>query len=257
MGRSVPAVSRALDILELFADAETLSVPEMVERLGLPRTSVHELVGTLVERHYLAPVPHRSHHFRLGMSVHHLGALYAERLDLAREGQAVAAELAASCGETVHVAVLDGADVVYVAKVDSTHSVRMVSAIGRRLPAHCTAVGTMLLACLDDERLDTLLPLDQRLPTMTKRSVASVRALRKRLREVRERGLAFEYCESNEAVACVAAAIRDGSGQAVAAMSVSVPTVRWNDRRASELGRLVTKAASALSARLGYNAVTP
>lgn len=255
MGRQVPAVGRALDILELFADVETLSVPEIVERLDLPRTSVHELVGTLVERNYLSQVPHQPHNFRLGMAVHHLGALYSERLDLAREGHAVAAELAAGCGETVHIAVLDGTEVAYVAKVDSTHSVRMVSAIGRRLPAHCTAVGTMLLACLDDECVDRLFPPDQRLLGMTRHSITSPRALRKRLREVRDRGLAFEFCESNEAVACVAAAVRDRSGKAVAAMSVSVPTVRWNDRRAAELGRLVTKSATALSARLGYTRV--
>lgn len=257
MGRAVPAVTRAFDILELFTEAEELSVPEIVQALGLPRTSVHELVGTLVERHYLAPSPHHPHRYRLGMAVHHLGALYAERLDLAREGQAVATTAAGQCGETVHVAVLDGLEVVYVAKVDSTHPVRMVSAVGRRLPAHCTAVGLMLLASLPTERLDALLPGDQRLPAMTRRSITSTRTLRKRLAEIRACGLAFEYCESNEAVACVAAGVRDRSGETVAAMSVSVPTLRWNDKRAEELGRLITDAAATLSARLGYTGVSP
>lgn len=87
---------------------------------------------------------------------------------------------------------------------------------------------------------------------MTRRSVTSPRALRKRLAEVRERGLAFEYCESNEAVACVAAGVRDRTGTTVAAMSVSVPTMRWNDQRAEELGRLITRATDRLSARLGH-----
>jgi IclR family KDG regulon transcriptional repressor len=255
MGRSVPALTRAFDILELFAGVEELSVPEIVDRLGLPRTSVHELVGTMVERAYLAPVPGQSHRYRLGMAVHHLGALYAERLDLARDGQAVAADVVAQCRETVHVAVLDGAEVVYVAKVDSTHPIRMVSAVGRRLPAHCTAVGLMLLASLDDAKLDVLLPYEQRLPAMTRRSITSPKALRKRLAEVRERGLAFEYCESNEAVACVAAGVHDRTGATVAAMSISVPTLRWNDQRAEELGRLITKATERLSARLGHQSL--
>lgn len=252
MGRSVPAVLRALDILELFGTTEELAIPEINARLGLPRTSVHELVGTLVERSYLTPVPGRPHRFRLGVGVFHLGAAYAERLDLAREGQAAAAEVAAACDETVHVAVLDGRHVVYVAKADSTHPVRMVSAVGRRLPAHCTAVGLMLLARLDTERLDELFPPDQRLSVLTQRSIASSTQLRERLTQVRERGMAEEYCESNEAVACVAAPVTDRSGCAVAAMSISVPTVRWTPDRYDSLAGLVIRGAAALSARLGH-----
>ena len=83
------------------------------------------------------------------MPVFQLGAAFAGQLDLAREAQDVAKDVAAACNEAVHVAVLNGADVIYLVKVDSTHPVRMVSAVGRRLPAHCTAVGKMLLSNLD------------------------------------------------------------------------------------------------------------
>jgi len=252
MGRSVPAVTRALDILELFTTAEELSIPEIHARLGLPRTSVHELVGTLVARSYLAPSPDHPHRYRLGVGVFQLGAAYAERLDLAREGQVVAAEVAAACDETVHVAVLDGRDVVYIAKVDSTHPVRMVSAVGRRLPAHCTAVGLMLLASLDPETLNDRFPLDQPLPALTPRSLTSPVRLRERLTRIRAKGLAEEYCESNDAVACVAAPVRDRGDRVVAAMSISVPTVRWSPERRDELGRLVADGAARLSKRLGH-----
>jgi IclR family KDG regulon transcriptional repressor len=252
MGRSVPAVVRALDILELFGSFEELSIPDIHARLGFPRTSVHELVGTLVERSYLAPVPGQPHRFRLGVGVFHLGAAYAERLDLAREGEAAAADVAAVCDETVHVAVLDGRAVVYVAKADSTHPVRMVSAVGRRLPAHCTAVGLMLLASLDAERVDELFPPGEKLPALTTNSLTSPKQLRERLAKIRERGLAEEYCESNDAVACVAAPVSDRDGATVAAISISVPTMRWSPERAAELARLVGKGAEALSGRLGH-----
>jgi IclR family KDG regulon transcriptional repressor len=252
MGRSVPAVMRALDILELFEASEEMSIPEINELLHLPRTSVHELVGTLVERSYLTPVPGQPHRFRLGVGAFHLGSAYAERLDLARDGQVAAAEVAAACDETVHVAVLDGRHVVYVAKADSTHPVRMVSAVGRRLPAHCTAVGLMLLARLAPDRLDELFPNGQSLPALTRRSISSTDQLRERLDLVRERGTAEEYCESNEAVACVAAPVTDRSGRTVAAMSISVPTVRWTEDRQVGLAELVRQGATALSARLGH-----
>jgi IclR family KDG regulon transcriptional repressor len=254
VGRAVPAVIRALDILELFGADADLSVPDITARLGLPRTTVHELVGTLVERSYLAPVHGSPNRFRLGVEVFHLGSAYAERLDVAREGQLVAADVAAGCGETVHVAVLDGRDVVYVAKVDSTMPVRMVSAVGRRLPAHCTAVGLRLLASVDDERLAELFPLDQRLPGLTRRSITSPRTLRRRLAEIRTAGVAYDNCESNESVACVAAPVLGPAGATVAAMSISVPIVRWSDRRAAELTKIVTAGADQLSARLGYRA---
>ena len=108
MGRIVPAVARALDVLELFlGDHETLSTPEIVARLGLPRTTGHELVTTLVARSWLAPVPGAPGRFRLGVRSFQLGSAYAGRLDLAREGRAVAEEVAAARDETVHVAILD------------------------------------------------------------------------------------------------------------------------------------------------------
>lgn len=254
MGRAVPAVVRALDILELFLDGETLSAPEITARLGLPRTTVHELVHTLVDRHYLGASPDRPGGYRLGMRVFQLGGVFAGQLDLAREGQAVAGEVAALCDETVHVAVLEGTEVVYVAKVDSTQPVRMVSAVGRRLPAHCTAVGKMLLAMQPPAALTARYPGRVRLPAMTPSSITSLAALKRHLAEVREAGLAYERCESNDAVACVAAPVRDHEGEVVAAMSVSVPVMRWDDDRAAKLGTVVSDGAAALSARLGYRA---
>jgi DNA-binding IclR family transcriptional regulator len=147
---------------------------------------------------------------------------------------------------------LDGTDVVYVAKADSTHAVRLVSAVGRRLPAHCTAVGKMLLASLSDEAFDARYPRSRPLAAMTPHSVTSVPRLREHLREIAVRGLAYEMCESNDAAACVAAPVRDRSGAVVAAMSISVPTPRWNEQVAKQFGLLVTDGADWLSARLGH-----
>jgi len=252
MGRTVPALSRALDIMELFLDRPTLSAPQITERLSLPRTTVHELVGTLVERAYLVPVGGQPIRYRLGMRVFQLGASFADHLDLAREAQDVAHEVAAGCDETVHIAILDGADVVYIAKVDRTHPVRMVSAVGRRLPAHCTAVGKMLLSGLRPEALDARYPRGQALPAMTPNSISSPSRLRTHLATIRSEGLAYDDCESNDAVRCVAAPVYDHSGEMVAAMSISVPTMRWTEQRRIEWSQLVREGAATLSGRLGH-----
>ncbi|MDT0443770.1 IclR family transcriptional regulator [Streptomyces johnsoniae] len=255
MGRRVPAVSRALDILELFLDGDgTLSAPEITRRLQLPRTTVHELVTTLAARSYLVPVPEQPGRYRLGVRTYQLGSRYAEQLDLAAEGQQVARAVAETCGETVHVAVLEDADVIYIAKVDSTHAVRMVSAAGRRLPAHCTAVGKMLLASLSPQELDERLPAGDELPAMTPNSITSAEALRATLDEVRDRQLASEQRESNPDVSCVAAPVRDRAGRVVAALSISVPMIRWSAERQEELAALAVKGAAQLSERLGHHA---
>ncbi|MFJ4918928.1 IclR family transcriptional regulator [Streptomyces sp. NPDC088725] len=252
MGRLVPAVTRALDILELFLEGEdTLSAPDVVRRLGLPRTTVHELLTTLAARSYLAQVPEQPGRYRLGVRSYQLGSRYAERLDLAAEGQQVARDVAETCDETVHVAVLEGTDVIYIAKVDSTHAVRMVSAAGRRLPAHCTSVGKMLLASLTETELEARFEGHEFI-AMTPNSVTDPAVLRAELAGIRERGIAVEHRESNPDVSCVAAPVHDSAGRVVAALSISVPMIRWSGTREAELAGLAKKGAGALSGRLGH-----
>jgi IclR family transcriptional regulator, KDG regulon repressor len=186
-----------------------------------------------------------------------LGSRYAEQLDLAAEGQQVARTVAETCGETVHVAVLEEVDVIYIAKVDSTHAVRMVSAAGRRLPAHCTAVGKMLLASLPPDELNARLPeADGKLRAMTPNSITSLPELRERLIAIKANGVASEQRESNPDVSCVAAPVRDRAGRVVAALSISVPMVRWSQERQDELTDLAVTGAGQLSERLGHHART-
>jgi IclR family transcriptional regulator, KDG regulon repressor len=253
MSRTVPAVVRAMDILELFLDVDAeLSPRDFAARLGLPRTTVFELLNTLVSRGYLTRTGEDSSRYRLGVRVFQLGSAYSERLDLAREGRRVAGEVARLCDETVHVAVLDGSDVVYIAKVDSTRSVRMVSAVGRRLPAHCSAVGKMLLAGLPSSAVRARLPQNRPLPALTPRTLTSVRKLERELERIRAEGVAFEHGESNDDVSCVSAPVYDHGGSMVAAMSISVPSSRWDHKSDIEWAQLVTDGAAQLSRELGH-----
>ena len=251
----VPAVTRAIDILETFrGDARPLSVPELAARLGLPRSTAHDLVRTLVGRGYLRALDDQPHKFVLGLRVFELGSAYADSLDLPREGRRMAAAVSAVCDETVHVAVLDGTEVVYIAKVDSTQAVRMVSAVGRRLPAHRTAVGKMLLSGLSDRELAGRYGRSKSLASMTPNSITSLPRLRRELAVIRARGMAFDDCESNIDVRCVAAPVYDRDGHMAAALSISVPMTRMRPKRREELAALVKQGAQDLSRRLGFQA---
>ncbi len=234
-----------------MARATTWRAPRSPARLGLPRSSAHELVQTLAARGYLAPLAQQPNRYALGVRVFELGNTYAAELDLAHEGHEVARSVAAACDETVHLAVLEGTQVVYIVKVDSTYAVRMVSAVGRRLPAHCTGVGKMLLSGLSDAELAGRWDGVESLPAMTSNSITSLERLRQELADIRARGLAFDDCESNVAVRCVAAPVFDHRGEMVAALSISVPTIRMDDVRRVELAALVQNGATDLSRRLG------
>ncbi|KAA9161089.1 IclR family transcriptional regulator [Amycolatopsis acidicola] len=251
MPRLVPAVLRAADVLELFLGTEpSLSAAQITARLDLPRSTVHELLTTLVARRYLDKQAGEETMYRLGPVLLELGSRYQQRLEFAAEADTVARSVAAQCGETVHVGVLDGLDVVYVSKIDSTHSVRLISEVGVRLPAHCTAVGKVLLAGLPEAELTAALK-GHKLAALTERSITSRSVLLAQLKEVRANGKASERSESNVDAGCVAAPVVDASGSWVAAMSISIPTSRHSDESWARWEKLVREGAAELSARLG------
>ena len=254
MARVIPSVTRAFNVLELFLENQNpLSVPEIIEHLGLPRTTTHELVNTLIHNGYLRREESHGNKVFLGPKVLELGNVYALKLDLINEGRKVAEEIVARCDETVQMAILEATDAVFVAKVDCSKMVRMVSHVGSRLPAHCTAVGKMLLSSLSDAQLDELYGAQQSLQRMTPNSITSLTQLKHELSAIRRRGLSYDDCESNIDVSCVSAPVYNQNGKMLAAMSISVPITRITPSRQDELAALIREGARKLSQALGYS----
>lgn len=250
MARLTPALMRAFDILELFADGgRSLSAAEIVEKTGLPRTTVHELLVTLVERRYLNR-DERAGTYQLGLSVFRLGNAFAERLDLHEVGLRVARKVAAGCDETVNVGILDNLSVVYLCKVDSTQAVRMISRTGGQAPASCTAVGKALLAFEPEHKLAEL-ARPGALPRMTPRSITDPEEFMDQLRAIRSAGVAFEAGESTPDVSCAAAPVRDYEGKVVASLSISVPDMRWDLHPRETWAEMALAGAAQLSRELG------
>jgi IclR family transcriptional regulator, KDG regulon repressor len=251
--RKIPSIQRAFDVLELFLQGtRALSTPEIVARLNFPRTTVYEIVNTLLACGYLTTAEGQPNRVVLGFKLFELGSAYAANFDLISEGRRVAMNLVAECDETVQMAVRDRMEAVFVAKVDCSKLVRLVSTVGSRLPAHCTGVGKMLLSALSNEEIVDLYQSQRQLTKMTANSITSVAELLKELEMIRRRGLAYDDCESNIDVRCVAAPIYDGRGQMVAAMSFSVPITRMSLSKQDELAGIIRKGAEELSRRLGH-----
>ncbi|MBI5579557.1 MAG: IclR family transcriptional regulator [Deltaproteobacteria bacterium] len=253
MAKIITSVKRAFDILDLFfEDTQSLSKPEIAARLRLPRTTVHEQVQTLLASGYLEKDENLPNRFTLGFRVFELGSIFASRLDPSQECLRVAKEVSKACDETVQMAIRDGRDVVFIIRVDSSRILRLVSAVGSRLPAHCTAVGKMLLSALSDQELAGLYQKQRRLLRMTSNSITSVKRLIEEISEIRKRGYAYDDCESNEDARCVAAPVYDHDGNTYAAMSITVPATRMDLKRKIELSEAVQVGAKKLSRRLGY-----
>lgn len=250
---TAPALRRGLDILELFLEKnDGLSVPQITQLLDLPRASAHELVSALADRGYIQSLADNPGRYVLGVRVFRLGAAYERDLDLATIGRENARRIAAACGETVQIVIRDGAFAVFIVRIDSTHSIRLVSHVGSRLPAYCTAGGKAMLSAISDDELLALVPDDAALVPMTPNSVDNRKRLLSELAATRERGWAEENMESNADVGCVAAPIFDRSGNCVAAMSISVPLMRWNDEEKANYAQLVLEGAKDMSSALGW-----
>jgi len=252
--RTVPALDRGLQILELLARRDHPVKPaEVATELAIPRSATYELVSTLRRRGYIEQ--DNDGGASLGPRLLGLGSRYAQRLDVTQLAQEVASHLCEECNETVQVGTLDGRDVLYIARADPSRMVRLVSAVGRRLPAHCTAIGKALLAQLEDAELEARLD-GVELESLTPQSLTDTDELRRVLDDIRTEGVARDDRESNLEVRCVAAPVFDAAGTCAAAVSISVPVPRMTAEHSDHLAEVVSRGAAEMSARLG-NMSTP
>jgi DNA-binding IclR family transcriptional regulator len=188
--------------------------------------------------------------YSLGVRALEAGSAYTRTLTLPDRARLTMTKLSAELNETVQLSILDGRFNVYIAKVEGRQALRLASEVGRRLPAHATGLGKVLLAQVPlkecRERMDGV-----GLERFTPNTVTSFEELMDELRLIRQRGYGEDREEYSLGVRCVAVPIFDHTAQAVAAMSVSIPSIRFSrDARQTAL-RALMKAARELSAALG------
>jgi DNA-binding IclR family transcriptional regulator len=209
-------IDRISLVLDAFEGPGRLTLAQIVRRTGLPRSSAHRMLDRLVQLRWLR---RSGRDYELGMRLVELGSLAVHQDRLVRAATPLLGELHRATGLVVHLAVLDGPDVVYLEKVGGRMIAAIPTRVGGRQPAHCTAVGKAILAYRDEA---TAVDLQAR---KTKYSIASSSQLAVELAKVRAHGIAFEREESLLGYGCVAAPI-GGPGDAVAAVSVCGPMNR-------------------------------
>jgi IclR family acetate operon transcriptional repressor len=245
-GGGVQSLERAFALLELMADAGgQVALSTLAARSGLPLPTIHRLLRTLVGLGYVRQEPSRR--YALGPRLIRLGER-ASRL-IGTWAQPHLAALVDALGESANLAVLDGAEVVYVAQVPGRHSMRMFTEVGRRVSPHCTAVGKAMLAQMPADQLAEVLGRVE-LVRHTEHTITDRADYLRELQRVRARGYALDEGELELGVRCVAVAL-DG-GPARAALSVSGPTTRMTDELVERAVPRLRARAAALVADLDH-----
>jgi DNA-binding IclR family transcriptional regulator len=236
-------LGRALTLLTAFRPGDgELTLAELTRRTGIPKPTTHRMLGELAQWNVVERTPRG---VRLGMRLFELGQLAPLQRGLREAAAPFLADLFEATHETVHLAVPDGLDVVYVQKLNGRHGPQISTRIGGRMPAYCTGVGKAMLAFGPPERFAAVVAAG--LSRRTPRTVVAPGLLAEELARVRERGVAEEHEESTVGIACVAAPVRDGSLHAVAAISIT----GWANRLdAARLAPAVRTAALGLSRAL-------
>jgi DNA-binding IclR family transcriptional regulator len=213
-------IDRISLVLDAFDGPGRLTLAQIVRRTGLPRSSAHRMLERLVQLRWLR---RSGRDYELGMRLVELGSLAVHQDRLVRAATPLLGELHRATGLVVHLAVLDGPDVVYLEKIGDRLIGAIPTRVGARQPAHCTAVGKAILAyCDQDAYQDAEVDLRVR---KTKYSISTSSQLAVELAKVRAHGVAFEREESLLGFGCVAAPI-GSPGEAVAAVSVCGPMNR-------------------------------
>jgi DNA-binding IclR family transcriptional regulator len=243
-GGLATSAGKALAVLDAFRGSGVLlGVTQIAERAHVPKSTAHRLLAVLVERGYIARIGVR---YRLGRATFELGNMVAECRPRSLRALAMPymTDLYATLHATVHLAVLDGSDVLYVDKIYGHHGVDVPSRVGGRVPALCTALGKAMLAHSSKEVIAHALNLP--VPRLTQRTVITPSLLCSALAQARETGIAYDREGSSLGAQCLAAPILcPTTGEVLGALSVSFPVT---NKLPTQAAVQLKRAAAAVSA---------
>ncbi|HXZ22026.1 MAG TPA: IclR family transcriptional regulator [Pseudolabrys sp.] len=245
---SIQSVDRALFLLETIADAGgEATLTELASRTGLNISTCHHLLATLIQRGFATKVPGRL--YALGARIIYLGHACLQ-VDLPRRAQPYLEAINQATGETVHLAALQGDNIVTLSVREARHAVRVdTGRIGKMEAPHATSVGKAILAWLPEEEIKRILAGGMK--RYTDKTITDLPTLLESLRLVRRNGYAIDREEFLPGVICVGIAVRDQAGTVIGAISASTPTMRASDEHIALMRQEITAAARSLSAEFG------
>jgi IclR family KDG regulon transcriptional repressor len=243
-------IQKAGDLLALYdRDHTEWGVREVAAQLKMAKSSTHDLMASLAKLGFLNKT--EGNRYRLGWRLVTLSETLLATTELRKEAHPVMEDLATQYQETIHLAVLDDTQAVYVDKLEGRQAVRVeLTSLGARLYAHCSALGKVLLAYSTEEEVKRIIRTAG-LPRFTPNTITEEEELIQALTKIRKQGFAYDMEEILPDLCCVAAPICNHAGQIIAAISMSIPAYRFR-RSQTEFRDGVIRAARTISQRLGY-----
>jgi DNA-binding IclR family transcriptional regulator len=237
---------RGLDVISAVAAGHT-TLPELMEKLQLTRSTTHRLAATLVEERYLSQQYREG--YSLGPKLLELGYLARQQMSLSRVAREHIEKLANDTGDTVHLGVIEVTRALYLEKIPGRRRVEISSRVGERQPLRSTGLGKALLLGADEDRWRELYEYEDK---EGQRYNVDLGEWLKRMHDYKQKDVAFDLEENEDLIRCVAAPIRDVSGQVIAAISLSSAAQYMDDDRMERLVDPVSEAARAISINLGW-----
>ncbi|HEX2034409.1 MAG TPA: IclR family transcriptional regulator [Chloroflexota bacterium] len=247
---TIGVLGKAMDLLDVLAAHEVLSLTELSKRAGVHKVTAFRILTNFEERGYVEREP-ATGHYRLGFRLMELGMRVTERLDLRTVARPILTALRAEVGETVNLAVPGSNGIVYIDILQSTYELRMAARVGAQDDYHATALGKAMIAFWPASGVAQLLRRG-RLRAKTARTITTAKALQRELELTRERGYSVDDEENEVGARCIGAPVFDQSGAVVAAISVAGPVSRLAAETLPALAERVLQAGRQISHRLGY-----
>jgi DNA-binding IclR family transcriptional regulator len=252
----VKSASRALDIIEgLASSPDGLGFTDLARLQEIPKSSLHALLTVLTDRGYVELDATRRT-YALGIKTWEVGQAWRAQRDLVHKALPVMERAVAAINETVQLAVLDGIENVYLAKVDCSHPVRLQSEVGKRLYAHATGLGKVLLAALPDADLQARFG-GTAFPHVASSPIHALPELLDVLAGVRARGFAVDDQEYTPGLRCVAVPVHDADQRVIAALSAAIPLMRAGVSQLEAALRAIAAASIDIARALGAPAPDP
>ena len=247
----VQSLARAFGIMEEVARSrDGISLAELSKRVGLHNSTTFHLVKTMVSLGYIRQIKD-SKRYRIGRPLFALAASALDEIEMVSLAMPVLEDLSRETGEGGHFAVRMGNSVVVIARTAAPGAFQLTERVGVVRPAHCTALGKVILAALRADQLDRLLARIELTP-VTPKSIIEIDALKKDLNDVRSSGIAFDDGEFNLEVRCVGVPVKDFTGQVIGAIGISGPIWRLSLQALQSRAVTVQAAAMRLSSEFGY-----
>lgn len=252
MAKTIFSVERILGLMELLSEMpEGAGVLQIASASGLPPSTVHRMVRVLCAAGY-ARQDHQTDRYLLTPKLFEIGSRVVDRMDLRTVGAGHLRQLRAETSETAHLCILDGLSALCIDSAVTTSRNRIESPIGHRDPLHSTAVGKAFLAFSTPEVAADLISRLE-LSRFTVHTLCAPGELKEDLQRSRERGYALDWDENELGARCIGAPVFNHTGELVAAIGISGPSVRITDARRDALARCVIGAAEGFSKDLGYH----